>query len=161
MATSEYIQIVSVLIASFLSLIVGIIIERKRSKNSLKLERLKRLAPQLEICCPIVDKIYEDSLYTVRILERGENLDSNFDSQIDKVHIGLQQFLDWHSVFEQKGMKYTLESFDTEAHDWLTGLSTYASLANKHGKDYISTNLKEINKSSKMIADKLRTILKI
>jgi len=153
-------QIIIEFVASFLGgILVGALIEHWRFKRALEVERVKRLAPLLETCCPIIERIFVDSEYALNVLNRGGEADVHLDSQIDKVFGGLQQFQDWHSLLEQKGMKYELEKVDTELHDRLAGLFTFARLANKHGADYISQNLSGIQDSARLSKSKLKRVL--
>lgn len=142
-------------------ILVGMIIENVRLKHSLKIEKIKRLAPDLEACCPIVEKIYEDSAYAIKILNRGQDEGHALDSQNQKVLDGLKLFQDWYMLFQEKGMKYELESVNIELNDRLAGLFTYARLSIKHGISYVSQNLKQINESAHVGNEKLKVVLQL
>lgn len=147
MAAFELWQVmVSLAVAVVSGIIVGVVVERFRLRNILKIEKIKRLAPYVEAASPLVTRIDEHAEFATKMLHgSGEHEPS---AQITKLKSVLIQFVEWYSQFEQRGMRPELESIDRELYDHLTGLFNLARFCSLYGDTYLSQNLDRIREAT-------------
>lgn len=149
-----------IVVSLIVGVLVGIVVENYRLKHSLKIEKINRLAPHLEICSPMIEKILEDSGYALKILNRGQTEGEDLILQNKKIIQRLTVFQEWYELFQNRGMKFELESVNKELQERLVGLFNIAILSIKHGETYVSQNLKQIHDNANISNQKLQVILK-
>lgn len=121
-------------------IVVGLIIEHIRLKNALKIERIKRLAPHLELVHPVLERIQEDGAYLKVIQTR----DDDFQELVRKICEGFEEYRTWYKVFRENGLKPELEHSSKYLYALINGVFVHAQMADKYGIQHILSNIKEI-----------------
>jgi len=126
-------------------------------KNALKIEKIKRLSPRLELGYPIVEKLSLDATYV-----RGINVNddqTHFTAILDRIKKGLNTYQEWYNGFREEGMFPELESVNSYLLGLLNGLFQYSNLCKLHGTQYISENCQSFDQhcreTKEMLKDQL------
>jgi hypothetical protein len=134
-------------------IIVGVIVEHFRLRHTLRVEKIKRLAPHLEAATPLVTRIDEHAEFAMRMIHASGGHDPSV--QITNLKSALNQYVDWYSQFQEKGMRPELESIDRELYDRMTGLFNLSRFSSSYGDAYVSQNVEAFHKGSSAIRSKL------
>jgi hypothetical protein len=133
--------------------IVGVIVEHLRLRHTLRVETIKRLTPYLEAATPLVTRIDEHAEFAMRMLNASGGHDPSV--QITNLKSALNQYVDWYSQFQEKGMRPELESIDSELYDRMTGLFNLSRFSSSYGNAYVSQNIEAFHRGSSAIRSKL------
>jgi len=125
-------------------IVVGYVIQLVRYKHDLRVEKIKRLAPHLELAYPIVDRSSQDSEYTVGIQNRKD--EKQMDAMLEKLTADLSEYHFWYTRYQENGLKPELRSVNEILDAYLNGLFVYSQLSKMHGKSYIHQRLSDLAK---------------
>lgn len=135
----------------------GLLIQYVVFKNTLKVEKIKRLSPRLELGYPIVEKLSLDATYVSGITVNDDQ--PHFMAILDRIKKGLNTYQKWYMGFRQEGMFPELESVNSDLLGLLNGLFQYSNLCKLHGTQYLSENCQSFNKhceeTKQMLKDQL------
>jgi hypothetical protein len=123
--------------------IVGYLLEHKRFKHSLKIEKIKRLSPHLESAFPILEKLDQDSDYATRIQQRDD--ENEFNRITDRLCSEMEEFYAWYLQFQEDGLKPELQSVNRLLCAYLDGMFVFAKMSIRYRESYISQKTKEIS----------------
>lgn len=137
------VDVLEIVLGFALGLLSGAIIQNIRFRDSLKVEKVKRVTPLLEAVFPILEKLASDSIYAQTIQMRGD--DSEFQRLIDRISISLVEYDKWYTRFQIAGLLPALESIDSNLLARFNGMFTHARLSKLHGLTYLSQNLSEFS----------------
>jgi hypothetical protein len=126
---------------------VGWVVERYRLKNSLKVERMKRLTPQIEIIHPIVEELCADVDYFAKRQLRLP--DGEDDSILEKIITYFAKYNAWYLGFQSKGFKPELGATSKPLLNRLTAIFAYSLRIRKYGGQYLLNEIDEISESLK------------
>lgn len=134
------VDFVEVFASFILGIFSGVIIHHFQFKYSLKIEKIKRLAPHLEAISPIIEKLVQDSEYAKMIQMRDE--EDEFNRVLENIAVSLEEYGIWYHRFTTSGMIPELESIDSELLARLNGVYAFVRLNKLHGVQYLSQNVK-------------------
>lgn len=152
----EYIQILTALIGIAGGLLVGVVIERFRLKHELRVQKIKRVAPLLEILSPTVKNLAIDSKYAVELQQTNRE----DPSVLQRLCEELKEFETWYNDFRQKGMEVELESLDVLLYRSLLGVFVYARYTAKYGVHYIAQRLNSFHRICQIARESLENLLR-
>ena len=121
-------------------IVVGLIVEHTRLKNTLKIERIKRLAPQLELVHPVLERIQEDGKY-LRVIQ---SRDDDFKELVSKICQSFEEYRTWYKVFRENGLKPELEHSSKYLYALINGIFVHAQMTEKYGIQHILSNIEGI-----------------
>lgn len=119
--------------------VVGYFIQVIRYKHTLRVEKIKRLAPYLELAYPTIDRLAQDGVYALKVQERKDQ--KEIESILVKLIDGLDQYHIWYLQYQENGLKPELLSVNETLDAYLNGLFVYAQMNKRHGKIYIHQRL--------------------
>jgi archaellum component FlaC len=122
--------------------VVGFIVEHLRLKNMLKIERVKRLAPQLELVHPVLEKICDDVSYLRAIQSRNDD----FEDLTRKTCQSFEEYQSWYNTFRENGLKPQLEHSSKDLYALINGVSVHAQMVTKYGVQHLLANIEDISK---------------
>ena len=146
------------LVSGLLSgVIVGYIVEHYRLKNELKVERIKRLTPHVEIVHPIIEELCDDVIYFQKAqMRKGYSEDPSF---IKKIGIAFDKYETWYIQFQSDGLKPELSATRKQLFNLLNGLFVHSRMSRKYGQDYVLREINEISTSAKDCLSELEQFL--
>ena len=122
--------------------IVGWIVEHYRLKNSLKVERIKRLTPYIEMVHPIIEELCDDISYFKKTQFRKMNEENqNFVIRISKA---FDKYGLWYEQFQSNGFKPELGATSKLLLYSINGLFAHSQMSKKYGEDHILREIDEI-----------------
>lgn len=130
----------------FSGLVAGIIVERYRLKNELRIQRFKTLAPRLNQAHPIIEVLSDDLQYYQKSLTR--NSIAQDDENSKKILNDFDLFNVWYSDFQQNGLKPLLEAENKDLFALMNGLFVYSKMSKKHGPGFIASQITEMCKTA-------------
>ncbi len=140
--------IAGLLAGLFSGVAVGYVVEHYHFKNGLKMERIKRLMPYIEVVHPIVEELRDDLAYLQKTQMRTEGEeDSNFMQKICRT---LDKYLSWYTQFQSNGLKPELAATNKELLTYINGLSVHSRMTKKYGQDYVLREINQISKSARI-----------
>jgi hypothetical protein len=146
------------LFSFFLGLVSGIIIQTMKFRYDRKLDRIRRVVPDLENVHPILEVLIDDIDHEIKLQKRydsGEII--RYSARIKK---GLNLYREKYTEFVAKGLKPELLSLDHELYSGLQGIFVYCQLVDNYGEETILKNLQDINRTVKETMSLLEIFLK-
>ena len=155
----DLINFIAGLLSGLISgVVVGYVIEHYRLKNGLKIERIKRLMPHIEVVHPIVEELRDDLAYLQKTQTRTESEDDpNFMQKICRT---LDKYGAWYTQFQSNGLKPELGATNKELFAYLNGLSVHSKMAKKYGQDYVLREINQISKSARVCVSMIEQFLR-
>jgi len=121
-------------------IVVGFIVEHIRLKNMLKIERIKRLAPHLELVHPVLERMYQDVEYLKIIQSRNDD----FKDLAQKTCQGFEEYQTWYKVFRENGLKPELEHSSRFLYALINGVFVHSQMVGKYGIQHALANIEDI-----------------
>ena len=135
------VDFLEVTLSFVLGLFSGGIIQALRLRDSLKVEKVKRLTPLLEAAFPIIENLAGDSQYAKSLQIRGD--DGEFQRVLERVSDSLEEYDKWYTRFQVAGLSPALESIDPDLLARFNGILMNTRLLKLHGITYLSQNMQE------------------
>jgi len=121
-------------------IVVGFLIERQRLKNMLKIERIKRLAPHMELLHPVLERISEDVGY-LKIIQSRDDDPKDFTQ---KACQGFEEYRTWYKIFKENGLKPELEHSSESLYALINGVFVHAQMVHKYGAQHVLANIEDV-----------------
>lgn len=121
-------------------IVVGFWIERRRLKNMLKIERIKRLVPHMELVHPVLERISEDVGY-LKIMQSRDDDPKDFAQRTCQ---SFEEYRTWYKVFKENGLKPELEHSSKSLYALINGVFVHAQMVNKYGAQHVLANIEDI-----------------
>lgn len=153
------VDLVDLAIGLMSGILIGWFGQWLRFRYSLKVEKIKRLAPHLESAYPIVEKLYLDSKYANQVQPQSDQL--ALKQVVNRIAVSLKEYHNWFENFRESGMCPQFESLDNELYGRFAGLQNFASLSLQMGADYIQQNSVTLSNYSAFCCRKLKRRLSI
>lgn len=137
--------------------IIGYIVQERRYKYNLKVEKIKRITPSLEQAYPIIQRAKQDFTYGIEIQNRNDiNEITNLLPQLSN---NLAQFYEWYKQYQENGLKPELKSLDRTLYSYLNGLFVFSRISQTQGESYIHQSIPNICTHLKRCEKSLETFL--
>jgi hypothetical protein len=126
-------------------LLVGYVVEHYRLRNGLRIERMKRLTPHIEMVHPIIEELCDDASYFQKSHLRTDG--SEEQNLAIKIGVTFDKYGTWYQHFQSNGLKPELAATSKSLFALLSGLFVHSTMTKKYGKDYIYREIDEIANS--------------
>jgi len=133
---------------SFLAgLFSGIIIQSLRFRYERRLDMIRRLMPYMETLHPIFESFVMDVEHVMKLQEINDA--QEFDRYVGRISETLNTYGSWYSAFVAEGMKPELQSLNYDLYAALYGIFVYYQMSRKHGDQFLSQHLVDLQKDLK------------
>ena len=123
-------------------LLIGYLVQRKKFHDDLKLDKIRRLMPYVEVFHPIFESLVIDVRHGQKLIEKNDS--TELTHYLDRILADFDSFGSWYADFADKGLKPQMESLNYNLLSGLNGTNVYYQLVKTHGTRYIFENINEI-----------------
>jgi hypothetical protein len=135
----------TVLVGFIFGLFSGLLIQRKKFRDDLKLDKIRRLMPYIEVFHPTFESLVINVKHCQKLIEKNDS--TELTRYLNRIYADFESFGSWFVDFANRGLKPELESIDYSLLLGLNGANVYFQLAKNHGTRYVLENINEIERS--------------
>lgn len=128
-----------------LGLFGGLIIQKEKFKDDLKLDKIRRLMPDVEEVQPILKSLIINIKHTLILIDNNDRDELN--RYLDRIFIDFENYSKWFTGFLNKGFEPKMESIDYSLLVGLKGINVFSQLIKNNGTGYIQSNIQGIEDS--------------